>query len=212
MIKSFNLSLWELYTTFLTGVVSLIFFLIYTVEYMKVDFLAVIVSLKEQSFLLILILVPPTFAVGMIVEALSIIFEEGILKKLDNNLYKKPKSEFRLDKMKQYLQDKLPKGTPIEPYFWCKDYLQQNDIDTPLMTFLGKFGFYRSVAFLFYLNTIIVLTLFGFGYFVIGLAMLSLLIGFLMTKRSIAFYHHTGKTAYTNYIVATESNAEKKKS
>ena len=104
--------------------------------------------------------------------------------------------------------ESLAKGTMpddlrniIDPYHWCKDYLVQAGLDTPYITFLSKFGFYRNMGFLFEINAIAVWAVHGF-YFESNLIASSLIfLCAFYVWRSNKFYKHTSRAVYGHYFV-----------
>ncbi len=199
MIRKFNLSLWDLYTTFLSGILALIFVAAHVLVLNGFKVSNELLNLDARFVSLLLISIPIMFLVGMMVDALAIFVEDMDLKKVIPHMHE----EANRGKLENYVSKKyIQKENPIDPYFMCKDYLEQQQLETPVMAFLGKFGFYRAAAFVFFLNAFITLYIYGIQYGTLLISALLFVVGSILMTRSAAFYRHTGRAVFTNYIVA----------
>lgn len=151
---------------------------------------------------------------GSLVDGFAIVLEDKLLKRLfkTTELIEREKKLGVLIEEK-YMEKEL-KGL-IEPGFWCKNFLVQNGIETPILVFLSKYGFYRSMAFIFYLNFFIVVSyafIYGLNFSLFVLTLLfSLVIGIVCTKRSKKFYSHMNRTTFVNYLIVMRREAKSKR-
>lgn len=206
MISKIEISLWDIFVTLGTGIVAVFFvtghLLLWGIDLEKLK------TIKDiSSIILLFVMIPSVFIIGILFDGLVIVISSNTIEKI----FKVGKPSEYCEKLNQILKDKhIPKDVSehLNPYFWCKDYVIQNKIDTPFMVFLSKFGFYRNIAFLFYLNALIfIIFLIIEGNIIISIAVIvgSITLGIIFSFRSKKFYLHMEKAIYGNYFVAFHS-------
>lgn len=94
--------------------------------------------------------------------------------------------------------------SPASSYHWCKDYLVQEGVNTPFMSFLAKFGFYRNMSFLFAANAFSIPFLHGHQVRHILIIFILLLLAVVLGFRCSKFFDHMGEAVYDNYLIALE--------
>lgn len=203
MIKKIDIGLWDIFVTFGSGLLVLL--LLVTDILLFGENPKDLLWIKEiPSTIFIFVIIPTIFVLGALVDAVAIWLEDNLLKKLFKTIELSEREKKLELLIKQKYMEKEVKGL-VEPGFWCKNFLVQNGIETPILVFLSKYGFYRSMAFVFYLNIFVIAFLYGLNSSILILMFISLVLGVVCTKRSHKFYCHMNRTAFVNYLLAMRS-------
>lgn len=95
----------------------------------------------------------------------------------------------------------IPEEIEGETYQYCKNWLQQNASDVFYMSFLAKYGFYRSMFFLLLLNAICIPFIYqSVCIKIIILSSFLLVLALVYLHRSGDFHRHMNTTVYMQFI------------
>lgn len=149
--------------------------------------------------------IPTIFVLGLVIDGLAIQIEDvvnWVKKKILINT-KDGKNKYK--EIEQFIQKKyIPNEIPheIKPYFWCSYYLEENQIPSPYMAFLSKYGFYRTLSLIFIINAVLILLYNIDAVPKAALVIGSCLLSIVANNRSKKFLEHTAKSVYTGFLVA----------
>lgn len=202
-IKYYNINLWDFLVSLCSGILFTIFLFLdlFIFNVITIEQIRLLNNINLGFFIL---LIPTLLIIGLVIDALANIFEKNIIKRI----YDTNKEHDDVKKLSNYIQKRFIKKELrklIIPYHWCKNFLIQKGIKTNYTNFLSKYGFYRTIAFLFYLNSLIFMIKGLFNSVntsFILLAIVQLVIAIIMTKRSKTFFEHTGKDVLTHFLIA----------
>lgn len=215
MNKHLKLSLWDAFAFFLSGWAVCVSIYMHS-KYIGLDINAQLGALSPTalgfaSFLAPLLIGLMFEPVGNLVGdfALKLSSEIKRLMKAIRN-WLKPKLVEPNDFLVAHVKGSIPPSLSdaVKPYHWAKDYLSQEQIETPYMEFLSKFGFYRNLGVLLLVNALLIPYLHGFGknekIVFCGLLGAAL----LYFVRSQRFYRHMGETVFRNYAILLERKSK----
>ncbi|HAW94497.1 MULTISPECIES: hypothetical protein [unclassified Arsukibacterium] len=206
MIEKIRISLWDIFTFFMTGVFALIVtlsVLALTGRLPKHDVVIDFVIKLPTTYIIVVAPIVLTL-LGLLIEPMANFFERYIGKHLYFWL-KLNKAERYSDEvvMKDYIKNHCfgDLNNRIEnPYHLCKDYVETKQLSTTFMVFLARYGFYRNCSF--------IVLVAGIFYFVDNLdgasfllMLLSFLISALLTKRANEFYSYQGPAVYNAFLI-----------
>ncbi len=205
-----KISLWDLFVSFGLGLLTLIslftHFLIVNYNTPTYNHLLVIIEKTFNSTLSILFfLIPIIFVIGFIMDAIS-----NKLIKLVENIFKLKEESKEIKALANLIKNKyMPNYEEIKSYDWCKNYILQNELETPFMAFLSKFGFYRGAACILFINgifTIIYYPIINSQYLIpIFIGVVISISGYILLQRSKEFYKHMDKCVYINYLISIKN-------
>lgn len=214
MIEKINISLWEFFVYFLTGLfVSLLVASHCCLHHGFSDIQNVFIF-KIPSVLLLLILPTLAILIGLIIEPIGnyygrivITIEKKLGKFSPNNDLKDWSCQID-QAFKEFVKKDIPSelSENIQVYNWCKDYIKQKNINTNFIVFLSMFGFYRNLEFIMFLNTVSIFFLYSNSLVKYVFILISILSIFIFRRRSLIFYNHMSLTVYQNYVIARENN------
>lgn len=153
MIEKIRVSLWDVYTFFLSGFLlvamllgHLLFYDILTTEVLTTYILNLPTALS-------ILALPLAFTLlGLLIEPPANYFDSLVLKRVWSFFFKKKKKhKGEQEILKELIRTKYLgslNGKVEDPYAICKEYVETNDLSTTFMVFLSRYGFYRNVAFL----------------------------------------------------------------
>ena len=207
-MQRLNVKFWDVLVTFGTGIMTIVQGgLLYTIFFRNGQ-LEKLISSDLPTVSVLLVGIPIVLAIGLIIDALANVLGDPFI----NWLFKVQQAPPDIKKLatyvkKNYIPDELQ--AQISPYHWCKDYLIQNEIESPFMDFLSKFGFYRNLAFLFYSGAVVVLVILAIQRThvveTIAVLVLSIPLGVVCTIRSRSFYRHMGRAVFRHFLIARKT-------
>jgi len=206
MIEKIRISLWDIFTFFMTGVFSLLAIWIFlTATYRMPETKAVVDFLIKLPTTYIVVVAPIVLTLlGLLIEPPANFFERYLGKFLFFWL--------RTDKSKRSENEAVMEGYIKEhcfgdlngqikkPYMLCKEYVETKQLSTTFMVFLARYGFYRNCSF------IVLAT--GVAYFADNTTchtFVSLLVCYLasalLTKRANEFYSYQAPAVYSAFLI-----------
>lgn len=151
MIEKIRVSLWDVFTFFLTGLFAaamLTAILIYLGKLSGENFLAVV---KEMQTGVLLVAIPFLLTlVGMLIEPPANYLDKILFKSIVRKIFPEVRDEDE-EILKKEIKEKYLgalNGVISNPYHICKDYVEYKQLSPTFMIFLARFGFYRNCAFI----------------------------------------------------------------
>jgi hypothetical protein len=208
MIEKIRIELWDIFVYFVTGVVVILNY--YFIDNIRVlCIINLINSLNLHSIVMLIIyLVIPLF-VGFLIEPIANVYGNTIQKL---SRYKE------IDSWKKDIEEQIPlikqKISSIKIndniFHYCKNYITHKNIMNPSMAYLSKFGVYRNISFIFFINSLYCIYLFfSVSVYYIILSLVLFFLSQLYFYRSLKFSNHFTQTIYQNYLIAMDDNNQK---
>lgn len=206
MIEKVRVSLWDVFSFFLTGFLAVIVSLTLSAAYEIRSTQALVEGLAKTPPALLLVAAPITFALlGLLIEPFANYFDTYVLKYLiwwASRPKEKYKDEERI--LKEYiLENQIGPltGSLSNPYGFCKDYIEAKQLGATFMVFLSRYGFYRNCSFLSFAS--------GIACFCLSsdheTGILALAIGYsfsaLFKRRAEDFYSLLAPTVYRAFLI-----------
>lgn len=205
MVEKVRLTLWDIFSFFLTGFLLAIIISFIIVIYTEVTFNNYIVFLNNLSSSILLVLGPLLLILmGVVIEPLANYCDKYIFKYLFSWVNKQRdvhcNEEKVLEKIiKKYYLGKL--GKKIDnPFHMCKEYVETKQLSTTYMTFLSRYGFYRNCSFLMFFFGIIV-SLIECNNMSFFIFLFTYLLTSLFKKRSQDFYSYMAPSVYRAFLI-----------
>jgi len=205
MIEKTKLSLWDFFVMVLSGFAIVLSVLIHCLLKGVITWKLIFNSssvLQVTASLLIIILL------GLLFEPLA-----NYITKLLTTCPCKYKKLFcfkEWDKSNKALEKKATQNVPKEiktsTYQYCKNWVTQNTSDDSYMPYLAKYGFYRSISILLFVNSASIPFLYQIGWINMVIIMLVILaFASIYFYRSRVFYRHISVTIYSRFIASFET-------
>jgi hypothetical protein len=207
MIEKIKLSLWDILTFFITGVLILILIKYYGF-FNKYESVFGASDIFNGIYYLII-----TYTIGVIYEPLSNLIFKFVFSKLYSKLlwcgyFKKQlyeRDEVYLPLVKKIIKDKFNlDGEKIDYYQIAKLSVLQNGKPNTFMTFLSRYGFYRNLTSLAFFNFFL-FVIFKFDslniFCSIFILLFIALFHLLLYYRAKDFYYYAGNEVYRNFII-----------
>jgi hypothetical protein len=208
VIDKIQLTLWDWLVYFLSGFLLIIVVILNLAIYQN-NFLENFSIYKDSLFTNLFVLFLLCILSGMLIEPLGNLIEK--LQFTLQNLFPKISPYEKVNKREKEIRETYEKLIKLEIntqsreipdlYHWAKNYLLQNNINTSYMVFLSKFGFYRNVGCIFYLNIFIVIALHPLTVLSVLITICSFLLGLLYFYRSRKFFNDLSLTVYQNFLI-----------
>lgn len=205
MIEKVRVSLWDIFTFFLSGLILALWGVTYLILINKITLSVFFQDLSAVPAAILLFLAPLALtAIGMLYEPFANYFDKLI------NLFwfkifpekKKHKDEEIALKgliLSRYLGGLGPDIS--NPYHLCKEYVETKQLSTTFMVFLSRYGFYRNASFLAAASTALSLYHLGFNLAGIGVSALFLCLAAIMKLRAEDFYSYLAPCIYRCYLI-----------
>lgn len=198
MLEKVNLSLWDVGAYLIIGFFVSIITLTYCFIKNVIDPLVFFAEIRNYSAILV-ILMPICFLfLGMTIEP----FANLAVKKIEKTSFFKAKESRNKDKLISIIEASLPdpKLKDVNIYKYCKAVLENKSPNSKHEIFLARFGFYRSLSFIF-------ITISAANIIILEITVTSILSSFLFIavahqclKRAQLFKVHLEESVYYNYI------------
>jgi hypothetical protein len=212
MIEKVRLSLWDVFSFFLSGFLAIGVFFALSFAYRAESTHALVEDLARAPSALVIAAAPIVFTLlGLLVEPFANYFDRFVLGWL-MWWTSRPKKKYKEEEdiLKDcILQNHLGPltGSLTNPYGFCKDYVEANQLGANFMVFLSRYGFYRNCAFLSFAS--------GIACFLLSsdreAGTLELAIGYaisaLFKRRAEDFYSLLAPTVYRAFLIDKLSHA-----
>lgn len=153
MIEKVRLSLWDVFSFFLSGFLAIAVSFILSTFYRPGSTHALVDDLEKAPSALVIAAAPIVCTLlGLLIEPFANYFDRFVLNWI-MWWTSRPKEKYKEEEgiLKDcILQNHLGPltGSLANPYGFCKDYVEANQLGTNFMVFLSRYGFYRNCAFL----------------------------------------------------------------
>lgn len=205
MIEKVRVSLWDIFTFFLSGLILALWGVAYLVSTNKISLSVFIQELSAVPAAVSLFLAPLALtAIGMLYEPIANYFD-----KLTNLFWfkifpEKKKHKDEENALKELIRTKYLGGLGQDisnPYHLCKEYVETKQLSTTFMVFLSRYGFYRNASFLAVASAVLSLYHMGVNLAGIGIAVLFLGLAAVMKRRAEDFYSYLAPCVYRCYLI-----------
>ena len=198
MVEKVKLGIWDYFVYLMTGLAVL---LIITMHCVLKGVLTIEQVLKVPAAALVTLLVLSLLLLGMLVEPVA-----NLLFKLIEN---KPKQwrdklglkswDLEIKKMESEAQKHAPRAIQGTTFPFAKNWVLNNGDYSEFQAFLSKYGFYRSITFVFALNAIATIVIHWVLWGLAGL-ILNVVLASLFYYRASVFYRHMSVSIYNQFI------------
>ncbi|AWR58724.1 hypothetical protein ACS7D5_16330 [Proteus mirabilis] len=218
MIEKIRISLWDIFTFFMTGVFFVIIIL---------GFITINNQLPQKEVIFdFLIKLPATYILvvmpiilillGLLIEPIANFFERYIGKYLFFWI-KINEDKRKIDKetMEKYIKENSfgDLNNKIEnPFMICKEYVETKQLSTTFMVFLSRYGFYRNCSFIILLFGVVCFLTSSFSCISFLGLIVSYLSSGLLKKRADEFYSYQATTVYSAFLIDNLNWPSKKSS
>lgn len=212
MIEKVRVSLWDIFTFFLSGLILAMWGVLYLSFSTQITLHIFFKELSTIPASISLFLIPLALtAIGMLFEPIANYFDKFINLfwfKLFPAKTKHKEEEIALKELirARYLGDLT--NDISNPYHLCKEYVITNQLSTTFMIFLSRYGFYRNISFLAAVTAVMSAYHLGFNYQGIGATALFLFVGIIMKRRAEDFYSYLAPCVYRCYLIDKALNNE----
>lgn len=206
MVEKIRVSLWDIFSFFLTGLLTFLLLLVVAYVYGLLSPADALSKLAEFPTALSLLAGPLVFTLaGMIVEPFANYFDKYVLNYILGWAAKKKEKhseeeEILKSEIKARYLGSL-NGKIENPYSICKEYVETKQLSTTFMVYLSRYGFYRNCAFLAIVFGAMVAPK-AENYCVFGLIVAaSYLSAAIMKRRSEDFYSFMAPAVYRAFLI-----------
>ena len=153
MVEKIRVSLWDIFSFFLTGLLATLVLVAFFVAYGGLTLKVLFDALSTFPAAITLIAVPLAFTLfGMVIEPFANYFDRYVLK-YALGWVSKPKAKHSHEEtlLKEEIRSKYMgslNGKIDNPYAICKEYVETKQLSTTFMVYLSRYGFYRNCAFI----------------------------------------------------------------
>jgi len=207
MIEKIKLGIWDYFVYLMTGTALL---LIVAIHCLLRGVLTVDQVLEFPAAILVALLLIALLLLGMLVEPIA-----NFLCKLIEKKPRKWRDELGFKKwdgqisgMKSEAQKYVPEAIPGTPFPFAKNWVLNNGDSSEFHAFLSKYGFYRSIAFVFALNAIVSVVVYWMCWGLVGL-LVNTVLAILFYYRASVFYRHMSVSVYNQFIQGKMMESEK---
>ena len=208
MIEKFKISVWDLLTFFVSGLLIIITIKYYKID-VKIDFDFPISNtdiIKETVYLIL------AYTIGIIFEPISNFLFAKLINIYEWKISFKKLKRLTDERDKVYYPEVVKIGqekfgfidTKTDYYQVARTYLVQKNVETLYMTFLAKFGFYRNLSILLFINSFL-FPIYKHSDFSITQTVLTTATIFTLHLfsyiRGREFYLYTGNEIFRNFIM-----------
>lgn len=153
MIEKVRVSLWDIFTFFLTGLLAALAASALLISYGLIDFSEVTKNISKIPSAISIVAAPLVFTLlGMLLEPPSNYLDKYVLSRIlfwasaPKEKHSAEEEILRKEICDRYLGSLI--GKVSNPYQICKEYVETRQLSTTFMVFLSRYGFYRNCAFI----------------------------------------------------------------
>jgi hypothetical protein len=206
MVEKIRVSLWDIFSFFLTGFLAATLVAILLVIYGPLTPKELLDGLSALPAAITIVAAPLALTLlGMIIEPFANYFDRYALKFIFAWM-SKPKDkhvkeeELLAEEIRSKYLGSLS-GKVSNPYALCKEYVETKQLSTTFMVFLSRYGFYRNCAFLAVVSGVAVLTL-DRSWFIGSVSLVVCLAAAAVFKRRAEdFYSYMAPAVYRAFLI-----------
>ena len=153
MVEKIRVSLWDIFSFFLTGLLVTIVLAAFFLAYGDLTFKELFGVLSTFPASITLVAVPLVFTLfGIVIEPFANYFDSKILN-FNLGWISKPKEKHSKEEvvLREEIRSKYMgsfNGKIDNPFGICKEYVETKQLSTTFMVYLSRYGFYRNCAFI----------------------------------------------------------------
>lgn len=205
MIDKIRVSLWDIFSFLLTGLLAITVALIFTIALGHATYQELLSALKAVPAALLLSVGPLVcILIGMLVEPIANNVDKLLLRHLDSFLWKRKDSdESEEDTLKEEIRSKYLGGLNNRidtPFQICKEYVETKELSTTFMVYLSRYGFYRNCTFL-AISSGVASIFFGTGVPAIASFGGCILMAVVTKRRQLDFYSYMAPAVYRAFLI-----------
>jgi len=197
MFEKGKLSFWDIGTYLMIGCFSFIIIIGYLFLEFGLPLKKWLIDFKDFSGSVVILLPIIFILLGMLIEPLA----NTVAKYVEKIPFLAPKENKNKNKLIELISKSLPDEYQDKdnPYRFCKAIVELKSPNSNHEIFLSRFGFYRSLSFIFI--SITILNLFLLNYCsLLASSILSISLSVIFLKRSQTFLVHMSNSVFYNYI------------
>ena len=159
MVEKIRISLWDIFSFFLTGLLATLVLVAFSVAYGSLTLKELFSGISILPTTITLVAAPLFFTLfGMVIEPFANYFDRYVLKYV-LGWASRPKEKHSQEEtlLKEEIRSKYMgslNGKIENPYAICKEYVETKQLSTTLMVYLSRYGFYRNCAFISFVSGI----------------------------------------------------------
>lgn len=207
MFEKGKLSFWDIGTYLTIGFFASLLFVLYCVHGFELSAPTYISKLKDFSATIAILTPILLLLIGMIIEP----FANTFIKEIEKIKIFTPKKGRSIEKIVEIVDKKLPKSSLIDiRYRYCKSIVELKFPNSNHEIFLARFGFYRSLSFIFICILIA-------NFFVKNLSctlqlinIINLYFAYISLRRSQLYKSHMEYSVYINYLAVIDTDENNK--
>ena len=206
MIEKIRISLWDIFSFFLTGLLVTIIATAFFLADSQITIKEIFSTVSSFPSAITLVAAPLVFTLfGMVIEPFANYFDKYIMK-YTLSLVLKPKQKHTLEEalLKEEIRSKYfgsLNGKIENPYAICKEYVETKQLSTTFMVFLSRYGFYRNCAFISVVCGFIQFYFASTWHFGLPELLFALLCAVAFKRRSDDFYSYMAPTVYRAFLI-----------
>jgi hypothetical protein len=205
MIEKVRVSLWDIFTFFLSGLILAMWGAAYLVLTNKVTLSAFIQELSSVPASVSLFLAPLALtAIGMLYEPIANDFDKLINTFWFKIFPEKKKHKDEENALKELIRTRYLGGLGQDisnPYHLCKEYVETKQLSTTFMVFLSRYGFYRNSSFLAVISAVLSSYHLGINLVGIEITFLFFVLAIILKCRAQDFYSYLAPCVYRCYLI-----------
>ncbi|ROS01147.1 hypothetical protein EDC56_1575 [Sinobacterium caligoides] len=206
MFDKIRLSLWDIFTFFLTGFLASALFCTLFLVFDVFTFAQLFDFIRQLPSSIVLVAAPLLFTLlGMLIEPIANYFDKKIGRHLfgwaiSKNSQRNHDEERLEQEIKNHYLGSL-NGEIINPFSLCKEYVETKQLSTTFMVFLSRYGFYRNCALLTLITGSCAAVLVTHPIYSVLIAVGSYFLAALFKRRSAEFYSYLAPTVYRAFLI-----------
>jgi|HigsolmetaAR206D_1030411.scaffolds.fasta_scaffold15913_2 hypothetical protein len=206
MVEKIRVSLWDIFSFFLTGLLATLVLTAFSVVYGGLTLKELFDALSTFPAAITLVAVPLAFTLfGMVIEPFANYFDRYVLK-YALGWVSKPKAKHSHEEtlLKEEIRSKYMgslNGKIDNPYAICKEYVETKQLSTTFMVYLSRYGFYRNCAFISVASGIAALFLASTWCGGILALMFGIAASAVFKRRAEDFYSYMAPAVYRAFLI-----------
>jgi len=208
MIEKIRISLWDVFTFFMTGVFTVIAVLLFFKMNGSIPKVSSIfeISIKIPATYIIVVIPILLILLGLLIEPLANFFDRYFGKYVffwikTKNKKQKPDET----KIEEYIKEKCLGDLNMKidnPFSLCKEFVETKQLSTTFMVFLARYGFYRNCSFI-VMSTGIFAFIEANGCTAVTWLIAAYFCSGLLKKRADEFYSYQATAVYNALLIET---------
>jgi hypothetical protein len=206
MVEKIRVSLWDIFSFFLTGLLLALVITFFLTAHDVLSANALLDGLSKFPPAITIIIAPLTFTLfGMLIEPFANYFDKYVLKRT-HRWTSKPKEkhtreeDILINEIRTNYMGSL-NGKIENPYAICKEYVETKQLSTTFMVYLSRYGFYRNCAFISVASGICAQFLPITWWGRILILIFSLIAAGVFKRRAEDFYSYMAPTVYRAFLI-----------